>query len=133
MIIGTSAWASTIESSKTYTYQLTSTVIKNPRPILYVYSTEYLKDYVGEASIKYGLSPTQYQEIIKTVNCESGWQIYPKKNHISWGISQFTPPTWKRFGHGDIMDPISQLDVMAKMWSMGLQDRWDCFRLKLYK
>jgi hypothetical protein len=83
--------------------------------------------------VKYLLTTTQSQEMMATITCESGWQIYPKPNNISWGIAQFTPATWKGFGYGDIMNPLSQLDTMAKMWSKGLANRWDCYRLKLYE
>ncbi len=98
------------------------------RPVKYVYSTEFLKDTASEDAIKYGLSPIQYSQMMATIFCESSWQIYPKPNHISWGVAQFTPPTWKEFGYGDIMNPISQLNVMSKMFHNHLEKRWDCWR-----
>lgn len=62
------------------------------------------------------------------IACESGFRVDPlPHNGISWGIAQFTPDTWKDFGTGDIMNPYWQIKTMAKMWKMGLQNRWDCF------
>ncbi len=90
------------------------------------YSREVLTRYLQSAFTKYGIEneiPTAEAVIL----CESGWQINPRHNNISWGIAQFTPSTWHDYGYGDIMNPLSQLDVMSKMWSKGLQDRWDCF------
>ena len=99
------------------------------RPVKYVYSTAFLKDTASEDAIKYGLSPIQYSQMMATIFCESGWQIDPKHNGISWGIAQFTKPTWKEFGYGDIMNPLTQLEVMASMIHRGLFNRWDCFRM----
>ncbi len=67
----------------------------------------------------------------KVIFCESGFQVDPKHNGISWGIAQFTKATWIDFGYGDIMNPQSQFAVMAKMWKRGLQGRWDCYKMQL--
>lgn len=62
------------------------------------------------------------------VACESGYNIYAN-NGISYGIAQFTPVTWKDFGHGDIFNPLTQLETMARMWKNPLlRLRWDCYR-----
>lgn len=99
----------------------------------------YLKLLLFQESAKYGIS---YQEIYATAMCESGFQIDPKHNNISWGIMQFTPATWKEFGHGNIMDAENQILVATSMWNKWetykgkqrqLKERWDCFRLGLYK
>lgn len=121
MIVGSS------KSPTIDTHQLAVPSKTAERPSKYVYSTEFLKDYASEMAIQYGLTPLQFTHMLSTIKCESDWQIYPKPNHISWGIAQFTPPTWKDFGHGDIMDPLVQLEIMAKMWKAGLQNRWDCY------
>lgn len=127
------AFIGTVSSSKTYRYQLAFTTTTAERPRLHFYSTEYLKDFASEVAIKYGLGPTVSQEMMATIQCESSWSIDPPHNNISWGIAQFTPATWKEFGYGDIMNPQSQLTIMAKMWHNGLENRWDCWRLKLIK
>ena len=75
---------------------------------------------------KYGQS---YEMMSAVLQCESGWQVDPPRNGISFGIAQFTIPTWHDFGYGDIMDPYIQLEVMGKMWSMGLNKRWDCYKM----
>ena len=133
MVIGTLAIAGFAKSSTTYIYQPSVHRITVERPITYVYATDWLKGYLGEVSIKYGLPANDYSEMVATIQCESGWQIYPKPNHISWGIAEFTPPTWQEFGYGDIMNPVSQINIMVKMWKVGLAKRWDCYRLGLYK
>jgi hypothetical protein len=72
------------------------------------------------------------EEMTATIMCESGFQVDPKHNGISWGVAQFTPATWKDFGYGDIMNPEAQLLTMARIWGK-YKNRWDCFRLGLYK
>lgn len=74
---------------------------------------------------KYGIE-NQVGKAEKVIQCESGFLWYAQ-NPISKGVAQFTPATWKDFGYGDIMNPYSQLEIMAKMWSKGLQKRWDCY------
>lgn len=134
MLATATAFIGTVSSSKIYTYQPAVVSITEKRPRLYDQSTSYLKSYASEASIKYGLSPTVSQEMMETIQCESGWRVDPPHNNISWGISQFTPDTWEQFGYGDIMNPVSQLNVMAMMWGeYHLQNRWDCYRLNLIK
>ena len=66
------------------------------------------------------------------IQCESSWNIYAN-NGISFGILQFTKPTWKEFGSGDIYNPYWQIKTFAKMVKSGLWNRWDCKRLGLYK
>jgi len=89
-------------------------------------TTARLKDYLKYEFAKYGIED-QYDRAVSVVFCESGWNVNPKPNGISYGIAQFTKPTWQDFGHGDIMNPYNQLEVMANMWSLKLQGRWDCF------
>ena len=93
---------------------------------------ENLKQVLAYEFGTYGLE-SQIQTAEAVVACESGFQVDPPHNGVSWGIAQFTKPTWKDFGYGDIMNPLSQVQVMAKMFSRGLQNRWDCFRTGAYK
>ncbi len=124
-MIATFAWIGTANSSTTYTYQPTVTKTTAEHSIIYLYSTDYLKDYVGEVSIKYGLTPTQYQEMMAVIQAESGFQIYPKPNGVSWGIAQFIPSTFKLNCKGDLMNPVGQIDCMTKMWSKHQEAQWD--------
>lgn len=89
-------------------------------------SREVLKRFLRARLISYGIED-QYNTVEAVVFCESSWRVDPPHNGISWGIAQFTPPTWKDFGYGDIMNPYNQLDTMAKMWANPkLRNRWDC-------
>ena len=142
MAIGTLAFVGTARSTTTYIYQPTITVIKKPRPVQQNYSVEFLKDFVGEVSIKQQLDTQDYNDIVATIQCESSFFADPPHNNISWGVAQFTPVTWHDFGHGDIMNPISQIEVMVSMWNKWemhkgtprqMKNRWDCYRLGLYK
>jgi hypothetical protein len=92
-------------------------------------SREELTGYLETSFEKYGLE-SQIPMAIKTIDCESGFQVDPKHNGISWGVAQFTPDTWKDYGYGNILNPEYQLETMARMWSQGLQKRWDCWRMK---
>ena len=101
--------------------------ITEPRPVLKDYSREALKRYLSETFAIYGIAD-QIPMAEATILCESGWN-WKADNGISYGIAQFTPATWYDFGHGDIFDPYVQIQTMAKMWSRGLQKRWDCWRM----
>lgn len=72
-----------------------------------------------------------YALISSVIDCEnSSWSVDPlPHNNVSWGFAQFTPATWKDFGHGEIMNPYSQIEVMVKMFNMGLSKRWDCAKI----
>lgn len=88
---------------------------------------EGLKSYLEEVFIKEGLED-QIEIAEKTITCESNFLWYAD-NGISFGVAQFTPDTWKDFGEGDIFNPHIQLRTMAKMFKMGLQNRWDCYKM----
>jgi hypothetical protein len=133
VVIATLAWAGLAKSSNVYTYKLTESSITVQHPIQKVYAVDYLKRYVGEMSIQYGLSPQGYQELVATIQCESNFQIDPKHNGISWGIAQFTKPTWNKEGIGDIMNPITQIEVMVRMWKNNQEPQWDCWCMKYGK
>ena len=109
----------------------TKNILPKSSPSLIDYSRVGLTSYLELEFTKYGIA-NEIPTAIAVINCESGFQVNPKHNNISWGIAQFTPATWHDYGYGDIMNPVSQINVMAKMWSLGLANRWDCFRLGLY-
>ena len=126
-LIGTSAIYSTAKAPKTSDYEAVVEIPKpEPVPIKKDYSQADLKAYLSVKFAEYGIE-SQTERAIAVVFCESGWNWNPKPNYISWGIAQFTPDTWHDYGYGDIMNPYAQLETMARMWSNGLQSRWDCF------
>jgi hypothetical protein len=100
------------------------TEILKPSSLPEIPTQQELKLYLASLVNKYGLD---YDLMSAVIQCESGWQIDPPHNNISWGLCQFTPPTWDDFGYGDIMNPYAQLEVMVEMWSKGLEGRWDCY------
>lgn len=85
-----------------------------------------LKEFLKGVAIKYG---QDYSVMDAVVNCESGWRVDPPHNGVSLGIAQFTSDTWTDYGIGkyESINPYDQLKVMGYMWSIGLQDRWDCY------
>jgi len=108
--------------------------IAQPKAVLAVSSiptTAQLQDFLKQELALYGIED-DYPTLAAVIQCESGWNISPKPNYISWGIAEYTPATWKDVGFGNIMNPYSQLSVMAKIWAKQ-SSRWDCFRLELYK
>lgn len=124
------AFAGTATSSKTYTYQLTDSSTTTISLLPEIYSVEYLKGYVGEVSIKYGLSGQQYQDMMNIVTCESNWNVLAFNDlGNSYGVAQYQPTTFKENCSGDYKDPVAQLNCMAQMIKRGMIERWDCFRL----
>ncbi len=89
---------------------------------------EDLISYLEVAFTKYGIAD-QIPIAKEVISCESGFRINAD-NGISYGILQFTKPTWQDFGHGDIFNPFVQIDTTAKMVKMGLWNRWDCWRMQ---
>lgn len=88
---------------------------------------EGLKSYLSEVFTYNGIE--DYIPLAeKIILCESGWNIQAS-NGISFGILQFTPPTWADFGEGDIWNPHTQIRTMAKMIRLGLIGRWDCYQI----
>ncbi len=101
---------------------------KAPRPYQGVkVSKQDIQEMVSEQFTLYGIA-SQIPTALKVVQCESGFNINAD-NGISYGVAQFTPATWKDFGHGNIFNPLYQIETMAKMWKIGLQKRWDCYRM----
>lgn len=87
---------------------------------------EELKSYFRQVFTYNGLED-QIPIAEAVIACESSWN-WKADNGISYGIAQFTPATWEDFGFGDIMNPYSQIQVMARMWKNPvLRLRWDCF------
>lgn len=86
-----------------------------------------LKDFLTQLVNTYG---GNYALIDDVIQCESGWRtdVY-SRNNISYGIAQFTPPTFSDFCDGEYKDPYAQLTCMVKMFNKGLSSRWDCVRI----
>lgn len=84
-----------------------------------------IKEMITVQFTKYGIE-NEIPTALKVLDCESGYQVNAS-NGISFGIFQFTKSTWHDFGHGDIYNPMVQVEVATKMWKNGLQSRWDYF------
>lgn len=97
------------------------------RPYKVYISKQGLKEAIEFQFTKYRIAD-QIGMVEKVIQCESGWNVLAD-NGVSYGLLQFTPATWQDFGYGDIMNPYSQIETTAKMWSKGLQRRWDCYRM----
>lgn len=119
--------APTIDASVSKTLKVSSpSTTSHPATLK---STENdLKGFLLETSVKYGLD---YDKMNAVINCESTWRIDPPHNGVSLGIAQFTAATWVDYGVGkyEDIDPYSQIAVMGKMWSKGLESRWDCYKI----
>ena len=99
-------------------YLQTTSLQKNPTP-------QELKDYLAQLVSKYG---GNYALISDVINCESSWRtnVYSRER-ISYGVAQFTPPTFKENCVGDYENPYDQLNCMVNMFNKGMEKRWDCF------
>ena len=97
------------------------------RPVKQDYSPEALKRYVAIQFAKYGIED-EIPIAEAVAACESSWN-WQASNGISYGIFQYTPATWEQWGSGDIMNPETQIKVTARLWSLGQQWRWDCWKM----
>lgn len=96
-------------------------------------SSTTIKSFIRHYSELYGVS---YNEMYLTIDCESGFNTHAvNPNDPSYGIAQFTPPTFYHFAplagiqKPDIGSTTEQLQTMAFMFSIGKADRWTCHRL----
>lgn len=89
-----------------------------------------LKLYLRGVADKYGLD---YDKLQYTVQNESGFNV-EADNGTSVGIAQYTLDTW--LGHcslvDDRTDPYKSMDCMGKMFSMGMEYRWDAYCFHYY-
>ena len=70
MVLGTLTGIGIIKSSKIYANELAvEKNITETRPLPQIYSKDYLKLYVGEISVEYGLTGEQYNQMMSTINC----------------------------------------------------------------
>lgn len=90
-------------------------------------SPESIKAVLAAEFSTYGIE-NQLAKAESVISCESGFEVNPKPNGISWGVAQFTKSTWQDFGIGDIMNPYMQIKVMATLWQMSEQWRWNCYK-----
>lgn len=93
-------------------------------------SVNDLKRYLGDVAVIYGLD---YQKMYEVINCESGWRP-EASNRVSFGIAQFTRPTWQwmnemRGMNADYTNAYFQLEMMGWAWNRGLERHWDCYRM----
>lgn len=89
-------------------------------------STARLKEYLRKVFTSYGIED-QIPTAEKIIACESSWNILAHNGTISYGLLEYTPNTWHDFGHGDIMNPLVQIEVTAKIVKREGWERWDCF------
>ncbi len=90
-------------------------------------SKEDIKEMIKEQFTLYGIS-NQIPTALKVAECESSFSINAN-NGISFGIFQYTKPTWKQFGYGDIFNPQSQIIITSKIVKKEGWKRWDCWRM----
>jgi hypothetical protein len=130
VLIGTAAFVSTTKAPTLSHKEAALQTIESPKPtskpVTKVADNVTLKQALNLVATKYG---QDYQQMADVIQCESTWRT----NVYSWtgssyGIAQFTQPTFQDYCTGSYKDPFAQLDCMGKMWQLGLQRRWDCYR-----
>lgn len=99
---------------------------KRPSQPITAPSVKELKRFLLDVSAKYG---QDYDVMENVIQCESGFQTNTfSRGEISYGVAQFTPPTFSEYCSGSYVDPYAQLSCMGKMFHDGLAARWDCYR-----
>lgn len=106
-----------------------------PKPTIDYYqdvkvSREDLKGLLKTQFTSYGIAD-RIPEAEYTVEHESSW-IWNNGNGKSMGLAAFTRGTWNENCHGkyDDMNPLWQLQCMAKLWARGEDWRWDVWCMK---
>lgn len=89
-----------------------------------------LKGFALEVAIEYGLD---WEKFNYTIQNESSYNPL-SDNGISVGVAQFTLPTWFDYCGkiDDRTNPIKSIKCMGKMWSLGLQFKWDAYCFHYY-
>lgn len=81
------------------------------------------------SAAKYGLTAKQTVQMLKVVNCESGWDndaVGPMKEI---GLIQFYPPAHKDLTREQMTDVYFELGWMAARFAAGETEHWVCYRL----
>lgn len=99
------------------------TTATRPREVLNASSND-LKEYLKQQSSLYGVD---YAVLTKVVNCESSWNSSARTS-VSYGIAQFTKPTFKEYCKGEYTNAKDQLTCMASVFKKKMMSRWDCWR-----
>lgn len=93
-----------------------------------------LNEYLRSVFATYGIE-SQIKMAEAVVSCESSWNVlaYNKDDERfvkggSYGIAQFTRPTFFENCTGDYENPYDQISCMAKLWKRGEQHRWTCYK-----
>lgn len=108
-----------------YPISITKETKQKPRPVQQDYSREGLTRYLEDTFAKYGIED-QIPTAKRIILCESSWNVRASSG-ISFGIFQYTAPTWHDFGHGDIWDPLVQIETTARIVKKEGWGRWDCY------
>ena len=120
-------------------------LINNPSEKWGAYPAE-LKVRLMEETLKIGreegLTDRQIEDMAKTINCESGYNIYcvnrnnPDGYSRDVGLCQFSTRYYlKEFNMTEkeaIEDPLKCLRIMAKCWKQGRATNWECYKQDLY-
>lgn len=106
------------------------------------WTPELIESFALETAKKYHIDE---DEFVETLRCESCGFIDPKiqsghyKNGVreqSFGIAQFNLPSGLKTASGEeityeiAIDPEQAIDAAGYNFSIGLQDRWTCWRIK---
>ena len=84
-------------------------------------------------SAKYGIDHEKFQATIQNESSFNPYAVEPTRR-LSIGISQYTLDTWLEFCSNvdDRTDPYKSLSCMGRMWSQGLEYRWDAYCTHYY-
>lgn len=110
----------------------TISIIDVPQAKAAELSVNDLKSMATDVAIEHGLNVIHF---IKTITCESGWDIYAKGDlatttgYTSFGLVQLHNPNsdWG-IATSTAYKPATALEIMASAWDRGEQWRWSCWR-----
>lgn len=92
-----------------------------------VYSVPELKAIATSSALRHGLSEKKTNQMLATINCESGWNATSTSKTGDYGIAQWHISSHKMTKE-EAFDPVYSLNKMALAFSNGQEKMWVCWK-----
>ena len=90
-------------------------------------SIPQLEAIATSSAARYDLSRKATRQMLKVIQCESGWDTTVVSSTGDYGISQLNLSAHPEITKEEAFDPHFSLDWLAHEWSLGHQNLWVCY------